>query len=561
MSSTRDATIITTNSAVLALFVPIFVISVVIVSFLIRLRSGLYDPEAVPIFLRLFVFGDYWPAIGVAVVVPLALVRPVQRVALAVAAEIEARLPAVLAAIFILLCAGSLFLYRMHPLSMDEYAPYFQSQVFAAGHLTGQFPAKLVDWLVPPGFQNAFLFVSHETGQVVSSYWPGFALLLAPFTSIGLPWLLNPLIGVASVWITFRLARHFNPEPCLVGTGVLMAMGSGALMLNAISFYSMSAHAMLNGLFVLMLLQPTPRRCAFAGLVGSVALVLHNPLPHMLFALPWIAWLFVRPDRFRNIPAMVAGYLPICLLLGVGWPLFAAGVRDAGLTSSADTRGFVESWASTLSSVFTLPSEGLLQARAMGLGKLWIWATPGMLIFALVGWWRGRRDVHVNLLALSCAFTLVGFIFVKYDQGHGWGFRYFHSAWLGLPVLAALAIATPASAHSKSTSGTPKSFAAALALLSLLIVLPIHAWNMQRFVAAHLAQEPSTDFGTPRIIVISPAMGYYTQDLVQNDPFLRGPVIRMISHGRQANSSLISGEFPGLVRLSTGYRGEIWGER
>ena len=31
-------------------------------------------------------------------------------------------------------CAGTLFVYDNHPLSMDEYAAYFQGQVFAAGH-------------------------------------------------------------------------------------------------------------------------------------------------------------------------------------------------------------------------------------------------------------------------------------------------------------------------------------------------------------------------------------------------------------------------------------------
>ena len=36
------------------------------------------------------------------------------------------------------------------------------------------------------------------------------------------------------------------------------------------------------------------------------------------------------------------------------------------------------------------------------------------------------------------AIAVIGFcfLFVWADQGHGWGFRYFHSAWLALPLLA-----------------------------------------------------------------------------------------------------------------------------
>ena len=83
-----------------------------------------------------------------------------------------------------LLCAGSWFVYCNHPLSMDEYAQYFQSQVFAAGRLSGNFPVALMDWLLPRGFQNYFLSVSKSTGSIASAYWPSFALLQSRKLSI-----------------------------------------------------------------------------------------------------------------------------------------------------------------------------------------------------------------------------------------------------------------------------------------------------------------------------------------------------------------------------------------
>ncbi len=97
--------------------------------------------------------------------------------------------PLLIAAIsFIVLCCGALGVYHNHPLSMDEYAAYFQSRVFAAGHLAGQFPLPLMDWLIPPGFQNFFLNVSPTTGQVASAYWPANALIMTPFALLGIPW-------------------------------------------------------------------------------------------------------------------------------------------------------------------------------------------------------------------------------------------------------------------------------------------------------------------------------------------------------------------------------------
>jgi hypothetical protein len=72
----------------------------------------------------------------------------------------------------IALCAGSLLIYENHPLSMDEYAPLFQSEIFAHGRLTGQFPVPLLDWLVPTFFQNhprARSHNRHRQGLVMAS--------------------------------------------------------------------------------------------------------------------------------------------------------------------------------------------------------------------------------------------------------------------------------------------------------------------------------------------------------------------------------------------------------
>ena len=318
MTKLSNPALLTTTQPVLALFVAVFGISVGLVCALLRVRSGLYDPTDLPIFFRLFVFEDYWPAVVALFVAPAALLRPVQAAATRLAAFVGTHSGAFVLLALLLMCIGCVGVYRSHPLSMDEYAPYFQSQVFAAGRLAGQFPPQLLDWLVPAGFQNTFLFVSHDTGKIVSSYWPGFALLLTPFTWLGAPWLLNPLLGAASIWLVVRFVAEFSSDEHVLGLAALLTFGSAAFLVNSISFYSMSAHALLNGVFAYLLLRPTASRCAWAGAAGSVALVLHNPLPHVLFAVPWIVWLALRNDRVRNVAALVAGYLPVAVILGLG---------------------------------------------------------------------------------------------------------------------------------------------------------------------------------------------------------------------------------------------------
>src|SRR5438067_426521 len=62
-------------------------------------------------------------------------------------------------------------------------------------------------------------------------------------------------------------------------------------------------------------------------------------------------------------------------------------------------------------------------------------------------WWR-RAEPAVRLFAASALLTLAGYFFVPYDQGHGWGYRYFHASWGALPLLAACALEHPAAGAS-----------------------------------------------------------------------------------------------------------------
>lgn len=559
-SVAKPELLISTSFPVLSLFGVTFVVGIGLVLWLMRLRVGVYEFEDLPIFFSLFVLLDYWPAILGLVVVALGLLRPVQFAAMILVEGIGLRPYLTAAVTLVFLALGAYYAYQAHPLSMDEYSPYFQSQAFASGHLAGRFPPALLDWLVPPGFQNAFLVVSHKTGQVASIYMPGFALLLTPFMALGVPWLLNPVLGSLSVIVLHRLAMELFSDARLAGLSMLLAIASSAFAVNAMSYYSMTAHALANGLFVLLLLQPTVRRCLLAGLIGSIALVLHNPLPHALFALPWLVWLAMRPDRLRTVPAIAAGYLPLFLLLGAGWTRFSANLQGTAVATGAVDASVIERWAIGLANFLAAPSADLLFVRGIGLAKLWIWSVPVLLVAAVAGVWAGRSDHRIRLLAISCVTTLVGFLFVVFSQGHGWGFRYFHSAWLCLPLLAVAAMRLPAM-DQPSRPHTAYSYVSAVALLALLTTLPVQVWQVHEFIDRHLAQMPVSTEGTHRLVIVNPVTGYYAVDLIQNDPFLRDPVWRMVSHGARADRAMIERHFPDLSNLSKGYRGEIWGTR
>lgn len=516
------------------------------------------------IFFVLFVYNDYPGTVCALLILVGAFFGsqflPVRRVVQWAGDE-----PLVIAAITgLVLALGTLVVYHNHPLSMDEYAAYFQSRAFAAGQLHGRFPAPLLDWLIPRGFQDYFLNVSRSTGSVAETYWPGFALLLTPFTWAGISWLCNPVISALTLLVIHRLALELFDDREAAGFALLLTIASPVIFANGISYYSMPAHLLANSVFALLLAHPTPRRAAAAGVVGSLALTLHNPVPHMLFAAPWLVWVAFRQGGARLLASLIAGYVPLCVLLGLGWFVFSGHLQQEGLVSATAPIATADRLQGMLE-IFSLPDAAVVLARVIGIAKIWVWAVPGMMILAAAGAVRWRQDMLCRLLAASAVLTLLGYIFVPVDQGHGWGYRYFHSAWMALPLLATAALFRPARAPREGISparlfedSETKDFVAACILVTLVLGLGFRAWQLQDFMARDLSQVPQYKGAEMRVVILDGRSSFYGADLVQNDPLLRGNEIRMFSHGAAADEQMMAQYYPELHRVYADRYGTVW---
>lgn len=515
-----------------------------------------------PIFFVLLTFYDYGAAMLALGILLLALFVPrvpgVDRLLRALGEHPVA----VGAATAVLLSIGARVVYRNQPLSMDEYAALFQSQVFAAGHISGKFPVDLLNFVIPEGFQNFFLNTSRVTGEVSSNYWPSFALLLTPFTLLGMPWACNPVLSGLTIVVLNRLALRLFGGVEAAGLVTLLTFASPVFFANGISYYSMTAHLLANSLFALLVLQPTPRRLLLAGVVGSVALTLHNPVPHILFALPWFVWLARGEKPLMRLATLCAGYLPLSVVLGIGWFLLGGWLSHAG----SPAVGVVDSVQGVAAS-FAWPSATLLYARLAGLAKLLLWASPCLLVLAFAGAWRARGDSRIATFAASAVLTCVGYLFVGADQGHGWGFRYFHSAWLVLPLFATAFLFAPMAGNRparmnvgsapSAAEADARTYLIACALLSLFAGVGLRAFQVREFMDNHLGQVPHYKGTEPRVVVMAP-VGFYPYDLVQNDPFLRRPVVYMVDLGEQAVAGAIQRHFPRYHVVYRDDHGEVW---
>jgi hypothetical protein len=198
--------------------------------------------------------------------------------------------------------------------------------------------------------------------------------------------------------------------------------------------------------------------------------------------------------------------------------------------------------------------------------KVWVWAVPGLLILAGYGAVRWYRNPLCRLFASSALITLIGYVFFPSDQGHGWGYRYFHSAWMALPLLATAAIFRPARAADGATGRLAglfedvdtRKFVATCALLTLVFGVGLRAWQMQTFTSNDLSQLPHYPGTERRVVIVSGQYSFYGGDLVQNDPWLRGNVIRMFTRGSAQDAQMMAQYFPQLGQVYSDRFGTVW---
>ena len=486
---------------------------------------------------------------GAALVIFIAVAAawpPLARAGLALA-EAIGRKPGTTALItFLVLCAGQLLVARNHALAGDEHLILLQARAFAAGRLTAQFPPQLITWLVPPPYIDHWVYASAQTGEVLSVYWPGFALLLAPFALLGVPWACNAALASGALLLIGRLAGRLTGAPQAAGWAMLLTLASPAFSGMALGYFSMGAHLFFNLLFVWLLLE---RRLVLAGVAGSFALLLHNPWPHFLFALPWIGWIAWHDGRHALL-RLIAGYAPLTLVIGGGWWLLMRKVQGP-LWFAPQGDDAVFYWQLQLTRVFTFPDASTLAKRAAELVKLWLWTVPGLPALMAAGWWLTRRQAPLRLLGLSFAAMLGGYLFVWFDQGYGWGVRYLHPALAALPLLGAAAIVMV-------QNEALRRYAAGAAFLSLALATPFRWAQIESFMGEQLARRPPFEKDLRQIVFVTPDYPHYTQDLVKNDPFLRSPVIFMLSRGRAADEKLLRERFPAARLAYEGSLGHVW---
>jgi hypothetical protein len=191
--------------------------------------------------------------------------------------------------------------------------------------------------------------------------------------------------------------------------------------------------------------------------------------------------------------------------------------------------------------------------RAAALVKMWIWAVPCVFVFAVLGRVRRADDQRVRLLTQSAVVTFAGYVFFIFDQGHGWGYRYFHSAWGVVPILAGCAMT-----GRPESNGRLAAFAGAAVMLNLLLVVPYQMMQIDGVIARHSAQLPPPRRPGNDVYFVRLSGGFYLADLVQMDPLLRADDLILFSGGPEQDAELRRQNWPMATLVERGSGVEEW---
>ncbi|MHC4425850.1 MAG: hypothetical protein ACYSYV_07125 [Planctomycetota bacterium] len=540
--TTTDVRIILCASLVLA------VMGVVAALRILEWSSSVFQ---LPIFLHQFVMHDLSGSVLCGFLLILAMLSFRRSLLPARVLDfLDERRWVIAAALAGLLVIGTLTVYHNYPLCQDEFVQLFQAKIFAMGRIWAEYPPALLDRLLPLDFFTP----SRATGQVISGYWPGFSLLETPFVFIGAPWLLNPLLAAGTLLLIRCVAAELHPDTNAPSWAMLFTLASPAFIVNCISYYAMPAQLFLNLLFTTLILEKTPRRLVAAGLVGSFALLQKNPIPHILYAVPWIVWVAARRGGWRSLIWLAIGYLPLSLFLGFGW---AALRFRFTAQSAAGGKTFWDELQRLPASAMARDFLRVAYYRSLALVKLAAWAVPGLVVLAGIGARRGWRDARIRVLAFSALLTFFGYLLFWPSQGHGWGYRYFHGAWGTLPLLACGLVAARKAREPEEPTPLARA-AGTLAVLSLLLLNGLRLYQVDAFIDRHLSQLPRLDSDRAQVCFIRPLEGYYSIDLLQNDPFLRQKTVFVKSFGSESEKRFIAEFFPDAVPRSDAPDEAVW---
>jgi hypothetical protein len=241
-----------------------------------------------------------------------------------------------------------------------------------------------------------------------------------------------------------------------------------------------------------------------------------------LFVAPFVLQLWLE-RRWRAAALYTAAYAVFCLFWVEYWQIALAISRTGpalGATTAA-TQGAMGFYDQARQILNDFDWSGL-SLMAKNLIRFITWQnllTAPLLALSAWGAFQAKGTTRSLILGFV---TTLGAVFVLMPyQGHGWGYRYLHGLLGSASLLGAWQWGRMTQPLSASQRAAARAGFALAAAASLLILFPLRALQVHRFVHPYARAEAAIKAAPTDVVVVDDRDVWFGIDLVRNDPYLR----------------------------------------
>lgn len=413
--------------------------------------------------------------------------------------------------------AGFYLVLGAYDITRDEQMAAFDSLIFAQGRLV---------WPIPPEWQLdakalniMFMLPVDYPAAWVSAYLPGNALLRTLVGTMADPAFSSPLLAAASLPALLGCARRIWPDDRETSSVVLLLLlGSGQFLLNAMSSYAMPAHLFFNMAWLWLFLADRHRTDLAALVIGVVATGLHQPLFHPMFVAPFLLMLLIE-RRWSRLALFTVGYA----VIGAGWMAWPGLIQGMVVGPHSVVAVSGTDYVTRLIDALTVNSDNLALMGA-NLLRFCTWQHLLTAPLMLVGIYAAQRNRLALALALGLILpTLVMGLILPW-QGNGFGYRYLHGVIGNAVLLAGFGWRWVA----QEVAGMRPAFMRAT-LGTFLVLVPLQIWMSHERYAPFAAANRAIDASGADYAVIEAGNGFSFGSMIYNRPDLSNRPIRLLA--------------------------------
>lgn len=301
---------------------------------------------------------------------------------------------------------------RQFPMSGDDYSYLYQARLFASGKLYAEDP--LYDRDLPFYDCLATYCFRDDQGHRFSQYPPGWRALLAVGVKLGIPWLVDPLLGAVLVFLMLTYTERQIGKK-LVRVTCLLLLLCFFLCYYAASFRAHIATAVC--VFIAFLLYDSSERHPQRPklwLFAAGAFLGYSAMIRYLDWIPLALWIGVSLLRRRRLSDV--------MLFGIGFGLLASGnlVCDALLSGDPFQTPVMLHHSSGIGDRLTVSWTGFV-ATMVRVANL-LWAFPPVLLLVVL--WRYQASSKIKMYVALFLMNIAIYFFYPTAIG-GPGPRYF----------------------------------------------------------------------------------------------------------------------------------------